>query len=807
MATKINYGTKAPFQDKPEIPVSNKVTANDMNEIKEAVNGNADELDTAKEDIENLQRGQGTNNTDITDLKNRVSTLEGDNKTNKTNINNLKTDNETNKSNIQALQKDNTTNKQDISDIKEEQETQNNNIKNLQKNDAQQDTDIEAIKAENERLKEDLKAFPSGQAEGEYITLQDSADSRFNMFRIGGNSKQETRSGKNKFNIAYVGGTIITNKNIETGSFTLQNAWATQIMSKDNVQKDLKPNTQYKCIANVTLISKTENLASPNNSGNLLILYDGKTSIPILKTTSAQDKNDWKEGTTKVLKTTFTTPEDLINFRITGYNYYNGSGGEGAFNFENAMILEATEEDESFEQYGSSPSPEYTSEIRNIYAKNLVGGKWINGLFDPDGTPLYTEANTYRCFRKNLKAGTYVFSYKDSVNLRRIRAVNLTTKGNLTVDNNNSFTIQEDAEISLGFRKTNGTDWDIGENLEDIEFQLEKGNTPTAYFPNGINVTVCNKNLFGGQWITGLYDVNGNLGNTNGVYKCFKKFLKAGTYVYSHNANITIVRYVNLTSKTNLSLNADDKKFTLEEDAEISLGFRKPDSTQWDLGENLADIEFQLEKGSVATDYVEHQEQNVLFPLAQEQKLHLGDYLAEDGIHHVRKQIELDGTEGWSYSDSRKIFAISVNDIALEESFTNSARSIVISSHFKPSNYYNLYYQKVDNAISGHNSAKAIEIRSTEFSSVDEFKAFLAQQKQAGTPVVVEYELATEEIVPYTEEQQKAYEQIVQTAKSYKNVTNIYSPDPVSPIFSINYRKDIETLLTQQNALILEGGN
>lgn len=95
-----------------------------------------------------------------------------------------------------------------VNENADELDTAKEDIKNLQKNDAQQDKSIEALQKENTELKEecsrlrqDLNAFPSGQAEGEYITLKDSADSRFNMFRVGGNSKQETRSGKNKINV------------------------------------------------------------------------------------------------------------------------------------------------------------------------------------------------------------------------------------------------------------------------------------------------------------------------------------------------------------------------------------------------------------------------------------------------------------------------------------------------------------------------------------------------------------------------------------------------------------------------------
>lgn len=100
---KITYEDKVKLQDKPDIPNKNKVTDNDMNEIKDVVNTNADELDTAKENIENLEEGQGTNSTDITNLKGRMTTLETDNAKNKSDISNLQKDNETNKTNISNL--------------------------------------------------------------------------------------------------------------------------------------------------------------------------------------------------------------------------------------------------------------------------------------------------------------------------------------------------------------------------------------------------------------------------------------------------------------------------------------------------------------------------------------------------------------------------------------------------------------------------------------------------------------------------------------------------------------------------------
>ena len=87
---------------------------------------------------------------------------------------------------ITTLETDNTTNKTDISNIKSK--------------DTDQDKYISELEAENTRLREDLNGLPQRQASGETIDLSDSAEMRCEL-KISGNSKQETRSGKNKFKL------------------------------------------------------------------------------------------------------------------------------------------------------------------------------------------------------------------------------------------------------------------------------------------------------------------------------------------------------------------------------------------------------------------------------------------------------------------------------------------------------------------------------------------------------------------------------------------------------------------------------
>ena len=170
----------------------NPATNENQFDVTKALNNNWDKIDDFAE----------TTNTKITENQNNIKSLQTDNTKNKQDIATLKSDNTTNKANIKALQDDNKTNKDNIEALQQENEE---------------------LKAENERLNQDLNALPSNTAEGEYITLTDSADSRFNKFRVIGKSEKKTRSGKNKIKVVKptttVSGVDFTNN--EDGSITI----------------------------------------------------------------------------------------------------------------------------------------------------------------------------------------------------------------------------------------------------------------------------------------------------------------------------------------------------------------------------------------------------------------------------------------------------------------------------------------------------------------------------------------------------------------------------------------------------------
>lgn len=170
----------------------------------------------------------------------------------------------------------------------------------------------------------------------------------------------------------------------------------------------------------------------------------------------------------------------------------------------------------------------------------------------------------------------------------------------------------------------------------------------------------------------------------------------------------------------------------------------------------------QLEKNTKATDYEPHQEQTVYFPLAEGQKLYEGSYLADDGIHHIREQIVLDGTETYTfYPNKTSTFMLGLGK--LSASGICSHYSSIAASKFDIET--GIYLLSIRSAV----------ISDTRFTTINDFKTYLAQQYANGTPVVIEYVMKEEEeIIPYNTDQQAAWIKI-RSLLTYNNITNIYS--------------------------------
>lgn len=178
----------------------------------------------------------------------------------------------------------------------------------------------------------------------------------------------------------------------------------------------------------------------------------------------------------------------------------------------------------------------------------------------------------------------------------------------------------------------------------------------------------------------------------------------------------------------------------------------------------------QLEAGTVATPYVpynslelkvtngleetdeNYQEQVTTFPLGEE-KLMEGSYLADDGIHHTRKQFEIDVTQIRAVTSYNNIDYASIpkpsdflgyNNYIYYEILCNKAISQKITS-----------WDNIENI-----NKISSQAEKTKFYLGFEKGTTLEQMKTALANTVIEYELAETETIPYTAEQQEAWNKI-----------------------------------------------
>ena len=337
--------------------------------------------------------------------------------------------------------------------------------------------------------------------------------------------------------------------------------------------------------------------------------------------------------------------------------------------------------------------------------------------------------------------------------------------------------------------------------------------------------------------------LNGSI-DTN-ISRTIKTFeLKAGNYKFLFNtSNLPNNSYFYIRNPTTLEMIASsiksNKNFVLEEDTQIRIELvlvageysnfeldlmilnATEENETWEQYGAMPSPEFKSDIRNVGDNVNvtiansdKTEQQTVTFPLSQGQKLYLGDYLAEDGIHHVREQVELDGTERISLvnnycSENYNCFLVN-----LEKQFNKpSSQYLVInalSNYFVEKTWISIYSQKIDEEGFGftidNNTRMYIKIAKTIAPDLDTFKSWLATKKQAGNPLIMEYPLLEEEIEPYTEEQQEAYNQLKQLT-AYEEETNVYSTNEVGPVFTVTAVQDTNAVLTQLKQLILEGGN
>ena len=185
-----------------------------------------------------------------------------------------------------------------------------------------------------------------------------------------------------------------------------------------------------------------------------------------------------------------------------------------------------------------------------------------------------------------------------------------------------------------------------------------------------------------------------------------------------------------------------------------------------------------------------------------QQPMLFGDYFVkeEDGwkeVHGWNKQV-LDGTEsGWNISgtDTSGINRFSNNIISnlVKKVLSSSEVGLLICDKFIAISA-NQSYNKIEGICINSSETLYIFYNYCSSMTVEEFKNWLSQNN-----LTLYYKLETPLKLVCTKQQSAQLDDLLNTS-TYKNVTHIYSTDKVSPVIKIKYRKDIETMLNNQQS-------
>ena len=644
---------------------------------------------------------------------------------------------------------------------------------------------------------------------GKEILIEDGENNKGLEIKVKGSTTQATRSGKNKLPYNYYDG---NSKTVNGITFT--------------VNKDRSITANGTATANATFgIVDINSYAITAGSYKLV----GENS----EYTKQAIRGSYKktDGTTKHVSSLsdFIIEEGSTNV----YFYIVILQGETVNNVTfYPMLLNSTETDLTFEAGGASPSPDYPAKIENVEGKNIfdnkhptaisqgaiwqpteTGGKYsttvnwkkIEWRFKLDTSKTYTfhykarNSSTLYLYIKTFTDNTY------STEKTSIIADGTATSKTFTPDTqyvlikfDNSAVeadvLIEELQLEEGTVATDYVQYnsleikDIGENLFDCansKIIYNNGNASYERLDNGLKPISNGASRY--QMIYFLVDTVKNLKNKTLTLSSDISFSKDnqltsfGLYYTDTNGGNrkTIVDNNNITSEGKYQVTGQVEEG--ENRDYVCIGLRPNMDSNFAKGDYTIYDNLQVEIGETATPYEPYKSQIAYFPLSEGQKLMEGSYLADDGIHHRRGERVLDGTENFQYVESSKpYFYIDSNSIDANY----KPRSVPVCTH----------YQGVDNASFVSNNqitignAFFVMIRDTRFTSVEGFKAYLAEQYANGTPVIVEYELAEPEIVPYIAEQQEAGNKI-ESMKLYDGVNHIESTSEIDIKYNYIYKK------------------
>lgn len=639
------------------------------------------------------------------------------------------------------------------------------------------------------------------------ITI-DSIESKMKVNKFSGNQRQATREEKNLYNVNDYSdkSTMASIDDDDWITLQLKSAQSVQryLNYLINCSEKLKTSSTYYLVIEIKEFSGTGSLVVSQYLGSA----KSQISTPIIL--------DFSSLTTGIQKYTVSTVDDFtdINYMIRTFaSFPIGSFGKIIFRLS---LLEEEPDLNTFvyQKYGASPSLDYPSKVKAV-------GDNVN-MFDKDNankinaTPsagTIIESSNGKSFYLEIKPNTdYSISRKivgqrfTACTTTQVPAVGVSTNQNVQNNTGNEIHIKagENDKYLLVYYLYNST-----ENEEEIlsSIKVEEGEEATAYSKYGqgsVEVKKINKNLLPQVEIGDINVTTGQDVISSNVFRSdFISVSYNNTYVWSTNKTLTY-------GKPNLRFYDKDKKYLgygnftgntyTVNDKDIAYIRIRCQLSAEEL-ESLEDFEFQIEKGDVASAFVEHEEQSYVLPI--QQPMLSGDYFVKEAdgwkeVHTFNKKI-FDGTENIGLTNNQGSFSFLVSDIPID---TNTAKiPQLFSNCYEACSWEDRSGNNKPNTISYY--YQTIGFDKGNLTTIDEFKQLLAQKNTEGNPVYVYYPLATPTKLPCTEAQITVLNQL-QNIILYDDTTNIILPD-VYPILDYDVSKIIDTTTTFEASLDSNG--
>ena len=199
----------------------------------------------------------------------------------------------------------------------------------------------------------------------------------------------------------------------------------------------------------------------------------------------------------------------------------------------------------------------------------------------------------------------------------------------------------------------------------------------------------------------------------------------------------------------------------------------------------------QVEEGAEATEFKDGN-QEFEFPLKEGQVLMYRDYLADDGIHHVRGQRNVNGTESnWVYYSANEEWARPYFQITNKKLNEADNTYNVICDKMAQGTWDNSRFGTINkNVVFTYSEDRRISFlikkSDLETQDVDGVKKYFQNNN-----MLIEYNLEEEVVEPYTPEQQTVYN-LLQKVALYNGVNNIFSSNELSPTFNVEVSKLVD---------------